>query len=466
VALKAMQISKKPLFWIIFCFVIRLVGITNPPLEGGHSWRQITGLMVARNFIEVNANPLYPRVDLEGGEDQVIGMEFPLLNYGHYLLSELFGYTHWYGRLLNLLFSSIGIFYFSRLVAKLFNDKVALYTSLAMLFSIFFSYSRKMMPDTFSVALALTALYHAHQYLKEQRSVALFYFVALSLLALLSKITAGLVLTPLALYYFDPSISRKRWLSFVIGFMLSCVPVYFWYFFWNPHLSETFGLWYNDGMSLSEGWKEISKNWQASLKNFYYHAFYAFSGFALLIWGLVKLIKDKQSTLLSIFGIYALFGIMYMLKSGFYFYHHNYYIIPFVPLFALLVGYGLSKIRDWKMAFALVFILAIESIANQQHDFFIREKVEYKMQLEGLMDKVSEKDEKIVVLGSGNPQLIYLSHRKGWLRSEEQLKDDKEVEHLRKSGAEFLILDKHTEEQIEWPGALILDHKNFAVFKF
>lgn len=63
-------------FWIFLFFLVRLFGITNPPLEIGHSWRQVTGLMVSRNFLEVDANILYPRVDDTNGETGIIGMEF------------------------------------------------------------------------------------------------------------------------------------------------------------------------------------------------------------------------------------------------------------------------------------------------------------------------------------------------------------------------------------------------------
>jgi hypothetical protein len=43
-------------FFILLYFLIRLYGITDPPLEVAHHWRQVTGLMVARNFLEVDNN--------------------------------------------------------------------------------------------------------------------------------------------------------------------------------------------------------------------------------------------------------------------------------------------------------------------------------------------------------------------------------------------------------------------------
>src|SRR3972149_8048774 len=112
-------------FWIILVFLLRLYHITFPPLEVGHNWRQTTVTMVARNFYEINNNIFYPRIDIAGEKSGITGMEFPLLNYLIYLVSLIFGYQHWYGRLINLIVSSIGIYYFYFLINKFFNRKIA-----------------------------------------------------------------------------------------------------------------------------------------------------------------------------------------------------------------------------------------------------------------------------------------------------------------------------------------------------
>src|SRR5688500_14048264 len=103
-------------FWILLFFVVRLYGITLPPLELSHSWRQTDGLMIARNFCETDANILYPRIDSAGEKSGIVGSEFPLLNYLIYLVSAIFGYEHWYGRLIVLVCSSIGVFFFYKLI--------------------------------------------------------------------------------------------------------------------------------------------------------------------------------------------------------------------------------------------------------------------------------------------------------------------------------------------------------------
>ncbi len=68
--------------------------------------------MPARNFLEVDANIFYPRIDIAGEKTGITGMEFPLLNYIIFLQAKIFGYAHWYGRLINLIVSSVRLFIF------------------------------------------------------------------------------------------------------------------------------------------------------------------------------------------------------------------------------------------------------------------------------------------------------------------------------------------------------------------
>ena len=140
------RILKDIRFWIVIFFLLRLIGITNPPLEVGHNWRQTTVTMVARNFVEVDNNILYPRIDIAGEKTGITGMEFPLLNYLIYGLSKLFGYQHWYGRLINLLISSFGLWFFFKLVRKYFTEEVAFNATIILAVSIWFTPCPKLVP--------------------------------------------------------------------------------------------------------------------------------------------------------------------------------------------------------------------------------------------------------------------------------------------------------------------------------
>jgi hypothetical protein len=141
--------------WIVIFFAIRLVGITNAPLEAGHNWRQSLTNMIARNFYEIRANLLYPEIDYAGINSGIIGSEFPFFNYLIFLFTSGLGDAHWYGRLINLIVSSLGIYFFYLLVAKWFNKKIAFHATIVLLCSIWFAFSRKIMPDTFSVSLVI-----------------------------------------------------------------------------------------------------------------------------------------------------------------------------------------------------------------------------------------------------------------------------------------------------------------------
>ena len=97
---------------IVFFFLICLFGITNPPLERNHNWRQVTTNMYARNFLEIDNNILYARVDMAGDLTGITAKEFPFFNYLIYMAAEVFGWQHWYGRLISLVITCFGIYFF------------------------------------------------------------------------------------------------------------------------------------------------------------------------------------------------------------------------------------------------------------------------------------------------------------------------------------------------------------------
>ena len=50
--------------------------------------------MIARNFLEIDANIMYPRIDMAGDKTGIIGSEFPFFNYLIYLFFEIFNFSH------------------------------------------------------------------------------------------------------------------------------------------------------------------------------------------------------------------------------------------------------------------------------------------------------------------------------------------------------------------------------------
>lgn len=449
ITLPSSHIFNRIEFWIFIFFLIRLIGITNPPLEVSHSWRQVTGLMVARNFLELDANILYPRIDETNGASGIIGMEFPSLNYLYFLVSQIFGYTHWYGRLLNLVVSSVGLLFFYKLIVLAgFTARTAFVSTILLSVSIWFTFSRKMMPDTYCISLMFISIYCGIQYLKTHRVSFVLLYSVIASLAVLSKIPAGIYFVCIIPFLFVSHYTLRAKSILVFATIPPLIVTYLWYFVWNVHLATEYGNWYNIGKPFLIGCTEIKDNFGATLENFYSNAFSSYIIFSLFLVGFVYMCIKKDKRLLLAFFLPFLLFVLYICKSGFFFYHHNYYIIPFVPVMALVAGHALSLVQRKWLFLSILILGAGEAIANKQHDLFIKKSQMYKMSLESIMDSVSQPDDLIMINGNGNPQLLYLSHRKGWNCYTEQLLDTVFVQTAVDKGCVFIVIHKPASVQL------------------
>ena len=456
-------------FWIFLFFLVRLIGIINPPLEIGHNWRQVTGLMVARNFLEENPNVLYPRIDDNGGETGIIGMEFPSMNYIHYLLSKMFGYTHWYGRLINLIVSSFGLLFFYKIICWVgYRKNHAFIATIILASSVWFSFSRKFMPDTYSISIMFIGLYYGLRYLDEKKIYQIVLYTLISSLAILSKIPAGIYFVVLVPFIVSSKYEIKQRFILSIATIIPLVLTYLWYFDWNYQLSSTFGNWYNSGVPLLTGFYDIMENMGKTLNNFYFGALLSFIFFACFLSGIVIMFLKKDFKVIWAFALVFAIFLIYIFKSGIFFYEQSYYMIPFAPIMAFVAAFALSFIQRKWILILIVSFGVIESVANQQHDFFIKETERYKMSLEALMNKVSYKDDLIVINGSPNPQRIYLSHRKGWNCTSEELSNNIFIDKIIEKGCKYIVVDKHLAADVDNLKTIyytFYEDDNFVIFK-
>ncbi len=321
-----------------------------PPLEVGHNWRQTDGLMIARNFYERDSNIFYPRVDVAGEKSGIVGSEFPLLNYLVYLVSLVFGYAHWYGRLIVLIFSSIGIFFYYKLVRKYFGEPAAFNSSILLLVSLWFSYSRKNIPDAFAVSFCLVSLYFAFQYFESGKLLNLLLFFAFALFGCLAKISAATILTVLLIPVLNAhnSLQRKLILSFFSFLILMAVCC--WYFMWVPYLNTTYGFGehFFMGTSFLQGINELLDNWPTLLNRFYDTPM-KITGFAVFIIALFFAIRKKYWLQLTVFLLPFLSFLVILLKTGGNIVGDNYYVITVIPSMAFIAGCGLAQLNSKKI---------------------------------------------------------------------------------------------------------------------
>lgn len=291
-------------FWLALFFAIRLFGITNPPLEVEHNWRQATVAMAARNFYEIDNNITLPRIDILGtktdtGNTGITGMEFPIFNYLIYLSSELFGYQEWYGRLINLIISTLGLWFFYQLLLRYFNRDIAFNATIILTVSIWFTFSRKIMPDTFSMSFILASLYFGTSYLEgkhKQADIAnLLAYACLMAIGALAKLPSGYLLVLFLFIYFKKDIALKRKIAFASISCLGLIPVALWYFHWVPSLVDTHGSSFFMGNSFSQGFYEIIERFPTVLYRFYNTALNSIAFAVFLIGLIIALVyKDKK----------------------------------------------------------------------------------------------------------------------------------------------------------------------------
>lgn len=454
-------------FWIVVFFIVRLYGISNPPIEIGHSWRQSLTNMVARNFLEVDNNILYPRIDMDGDKTGIIASEFPLFNYLIYLWAKIFGYAHWYGRLINLLITSIGLYYFFKLVKRFFTEELSFYATLILMCSIWFAFARKSMPDTFCMSLVIIGVYNGFFYLYDGKFRNLLGFFLFSVLAVLSKIPALYLLSILVIPLFDKNVKFYLKRNILFAGMLILFFVYAWYFYWVPYLLATYGFQLYFPKHFMEGISELIHYGSDTLEKFYFSALQSFIAFVLFIVGLFIIIKQKLRLAFSIVLVATLFFILFIIKTGFVFSVHNYYVIPFVPVMAFVAAFTIVKIKNRNWRVVLVGLIMIESIANQQHDFFIKDSEKYKLSLEKIVNSVSAKNDLIVINGGKNPQLIYFAHRKGWSVTSDSIMDNDFMNEIINKGCYYLFMDKHDvayekmSSQKDWK--IVFENEDFVV---
>ena len=120
------------------------------------------------------------------------------------------------------------------------------------------------------------------------------------------------------------------------------IPVAGWYYYWVPYLNKTFEFYhYYMGVSLTEGIMQIMHRKGDTMKQFYEIAM-MYSGFMVFIYGLIKSIMDRNRVLLIVFALCTLSFLGLMLKMGANFPKHSYYILIYIPVMALVAGYGIS----------------------------------------------------------------------------------------------------------------------------
>lgn len=428
---------------IFLFFLIRVFGLTNPPLEVAHNWRQTDMMMVSKNIAEKPSTFFYPRVDYEGAQSGIVGMEFPLVNGIIASFINTFGFQHWYGRLINLIISSFGIYIFYLIVLRLFDKRFAFTSAYILLASIWFAYSRKIMPDIIAVSFLFGGIYSAFCFFDKDKYKIAYLLLSMLLVALggLVKISSFVVMAFLLPFILDKSISFKSKLLLSSSYLVSLSLIVFWYFVWVPHLNTLSGIRFFMGNSLSAGIAEIVDDASQTAMRFYKTAL-GYLGFLLLIIGSVLAFRKKETKLLTIVISGMLMQTILILKVGNHFGMHTYYILPFVPLMAIIAANAIRSLPS-KYIVIIGLLFLMENSARYYSEFIIRTKNIPIENLAELLNSQQVPDNSLIAVnGNGSPTILYFSNRKGWNPSDSNLQSEAYMNKLIADGCEYIVICK------------------------
>ncbi|MFM7729318.1 MAG: hypothetical protein ACKO7B_21645, partial [Flavobacteriales bacterium] len=266
----------------------------------------------------------------------------------------------------------------------------------------------------------------------------------------------------LAFPFLQKTIPTSRKALFALASVGVLGLVWWWYFSWNMHLAETFGQWYNSGKPLSVGVQELSQHLAEVFQRFYFSAYHSYVWGVLSLAGVVFLIYKRDKIAIAVTLVLFPLIALYMMKSGSLFSHHGYYALILVPWLAWCGALILEKIPA-HIAPLILVVGGIESIANQQHDFFIKPEAFHKLQLETLANQVSQPNELVGLVSNANPNEFYFLNRKGWLVEPDRCNDEY-LEELKNRGCRYLFVPA-ARRPVSITFSLVFENDFYSVFE-
>lgn len=453
--------------WIFILFLIRLETINLPPLDE-HNLRQTLTLTAARNMIEISPNPLKPMLSVgRGSRPDPVAME-PGIYTGLIAVSyEIFGEHYWNSRLINLIVSSLGLWFFYAFLKKFWPHTAALASTVLFGVSIVFIYARKSMPDTFALSFVLAGNYFGAKYLENKRLKDLLGFLFAMSTGLLVKLPMACAAVLLLWPFLEPGVLPQTRLRLALAAGLPLGLMALWYFWWTPKLIEGGALRMYETYGFEEGWRQFWALREGVWDNFTRVQMKSYWPFALLLPGIYALGRRHQDhATLAVLGSAAVFAV-FIIQAAYAYPTHEYYGIPFNPAYAMVSGFGLSYLFDrWPVLFfSCLLAISAVSIRHQKDDFFVRPEMRKFLQLGALADSVSLPGDKFLVNDAVYTRMMYFLHRHGRSEGSDLFKKYPEwVYDYGREGIKFICTDRASlPDSLNYP--VVAETPDFRIYR-
>lgn len=414
-------------------FAIKVYGLD----DGIYTWRQADTASMARNFYRCGMTLWRPMIDWGGASPFVVESEFPLYQYIVALAYMVTGVDESVGKLMSIFFSIFTAISLAFIARNAAGEQCGLWTAAAYSFFPFtLHFSRLFMPDTMMMFFAVTSVLFMQIWSRGGNRSCFYASAACASLACALKLTALYIGLPLLCIIYEKEgrdfyIKSENWIYAVIVIL----PVAAWYSHAAALRLEsglTFGIW-DYGSGKWGNWGIAFSASYLSILAIRFLQFTAFGGVLLAGSGVVMKIFNGGSRIFEMWGLAVAAYLIIVAKGNIV---HAYYQYPLMPPAAIFSGYFCSRIFNGSVAAARLYVLRIGAAAcimvAAVSFLFIYgsyDAVESRRERIGvvtaaaMINRLTGPGEPVVSIGRGDPTLLYLSDRRGWLSSWRDLLD-------------------------------------------
>lgn len=447
---------------LLLAVLLRSINIGSVTI-GVHQWRQSQTAMVAKNFHENGFNFLQPQIDWVGGTEAA-ETDFPVYSYLMALGGAVFGFHDWVGRAISIAFALVTVFFVYLLARRLIDEATGLWAAFFLAALPLFSfYGRAVMPESMMLASTVLGVYFFSRWLEAENGVyflASLVFISIACLLKPTSLYIGLPLLYLAWMKHGKTVVARPMLWAYTAILFSTV--FAWYYHaHNIYLQtgNTIGLY--DKMF---NWELLAtpKFWNRIVVQRLLEKHFAWTGFMILIAGLSMKRRTGGERLFDFWFLAAVIYILIAAKGNM---AHEYYQLPIIIPAAVIMGkvysrhFELNNPRTGKFAALALGLLAFVVFSGIRHYKHIvreeRPEVSPSYRLSEKVRELTEKDSLVVTVTDGDPTILYLSKRKGWVSNPDNV-GEPVFDSLVQQGAGYVAgvywrFDRPDEkERLEW----------------
>lgn len=462
--------SSRRMLWLLLAagLLVRLPHLGMPPI-GVHSWRQSDTAAIARNFHENGYRFAMPQVDWGGSTPGYVESEFPLYPYTAAIAYRFAGVHEIVPRSLSVVGYLLGACALYALVNRVIGVDVALWSVAFFLFlPLNLYYSRAIMPEAWMIASSIGGVNFFQRWTQTSRVRDLVASGLLVALAALLKLPALYLALPLA-YLAWLRNNRDWWRQPALWAYASAVlaAVAGWYLHAHDLARHgvSFGIW-GYGSDKWGNWGLVASPsfWNAVVFRSLAERWLTWVGFPLFVAGLFLPRRAEAERVFDVWLLAILIYFVIVARGNFV---HEYYQFPFLPAAVVYLGKVFARaprfpLRRVALSLGLIAIGLLSGLRYAEYLSKENPARSPEVHVAMLVRECADRpNDRIVTAEDGNPTLLYLSHRKGWIV--DQNPSAEELDRMRREGARCLAGTGPAPPSIQGNVAALVDGFGYVV---